>query len=66
MAGEELMWVKANRSVGAGACVELADDGGFVALRNSRAPDVVLHFTREEIRAFVDGAAQGEFNRLFE
>ena len=64
--GEELAWIKATHSVATGACVELAADGPFVALRNSRDPDVVLHFTHEEISAFVDGAARGEFNRLFE
>ena len=66
MTEEELAWIKATQSVATGACIELAADGSLVALRNSRQPDVVLHFTREEINAFVDGAARGEFNRLFE
>ena len=49
-----------------GACVELASDEGLIALRNSRYSEVVLHFTREEIKAFVEGAARGEFDRLFD
>jgi hypothetical protein len=65
VAGEDLAWIKATHSVATGACVELAEDGPYVALRNSRDPDVVLHFTPEEISAFVEGAARGEFDRLF-
>jgi hypothetical protein len=66
VAGDQLMWLKSRRSINTGACVELAADGEWIALRNSRDPDVVLHFTPEEISAFVEGAARGEFNRLFE
>jgi hypothetical protein len=60
----ELRWTKALRSVGTNACVELAADDDRVALRNSRDPDVVLRFTRDEMRAFLDGAAHHEFDHL--
>ena len=66
MAADELTWVKARRSMGTGACVELAIDGDRVALRNTRYPDVVLRFTRDEMRAFLDGAAHHEFDHLVE
>ena len=62
----EMAWTKAARSVASGACVELAADGELVALRDSKNPDVVLHFTRGEMRAFLDGAAHHEFDRLVE
>jgi hypothetical protein len=59
-----LSWIKARASVGNNACVELAEHDGMVVLRNSREPEIVLVFTREEMRAFVHGAAAGEFDRL--
>lgn len=66
VAADELIWVKARRSLAANACVELAADGDRIALRSSRNPDVVLRFTRDEVRAFLDGAAHHEFDGLIE
>jgi hypothetical protein len=66
VAGEELTWIRASRSLATGACVELAAEDGFIALRNSRDPEIVLHFTKAELSAFVDGAMRGEFNQFFE
>jgi hypothetical protein len=58
-------WRKAQRSVGNGACVELAPVNGMVAMRNSRDPDgPVLFYTPAEWRAFVHGAKAGEFDDL--
>jgi Domain of unknown function (DUF397) len=57
-------WVKSQRSGPTGGnCVEVAFlGGGHVALRNSRQPDgPALIFTAAEWRAFVGGAADGEF-----
>jgi hypothetical protein len=59
-------WVKSSFSA-AGACVELAElpDGAGVAMRNSRDPEgPALVYTREEIDAFVRGAAAGEFDEF--
>ena len=64
MAADDLMWIKAPQSVAANACVELAPDGELIALRNSRDPDNVLHFTVAEIRAFLAGARDGAFDFL--
>jgi len=59
-----LHWIKARRSMANGACVEMARDGDLIALRNSRDPNVVLHYTRDELAAFLDGAKRGEFDHL--
>ncbi|WP_327353066.1 DUF397 domain-containing protein [Streptomyces sp. NBC_01304] len=37
-------------------------DGGAVAMRNSKEPEVVLRYTEAEWRAFVLGARDGEFD----
>jgi hypothetical protein len=66
VAADGLVWVKARASVAANACVELASDGEWIALRNTRDPDVVLQFTPVEIRAFLRAAADGEFDHLVE
>jgi hypothetical protein len=58
-------WRKARRSNPSGNCVELAAVGDAVAMRDSKAPDVaVLVFTREEMRAFLGGAKDGDFDHL--
>jgi hypothetical protein len=57
-------WIKASLSVNLNACVELAPRGDVIALRDSKCPDVVLHFTKMEVFAFIDGAKRGEFDHL--
>jgi hypothetical protein len=60
-------WRKADRSNPSGNCVELASvgDSGAVAMRDSKAPDgPVLVFTRDEMRAFLGGAKDGDFDHL--
>jgi Domain of unknown function (DUF397) len=60
-----LAWRKAQRSVGNGACVELAPLEGMVAMRDSKDPDgPVLVYTPAEWRAFLHGAKAGEFDDL--
>ncbi|MDK1349113.1 DUF397 domain-containing protein [Streptomyces sp. 378] len=59
-------WLKARASVGAGECVEVASlpEGG-VAMRNSRHPDgPALIFTKAELRAFLTGVKDSEFDDL--
>jgi hypothetical protein len=60
----QLHWVKASASAAFQACVELADDGDWVALRNSRDTSVALRFTRTELAAFLHGVKTGEFDHL--
>jgi hypothetical protein len=65
-AGIDAGWVKASASNANGQCVELAAlAGGRVAVRNSTDPSgPALIFTPQEFQAFLDGARQGEFDRM--
>lgn len=55
-------WRKARMSIGQGGCVEVADLGAMIALRDSKNPDgPALVFTPAEWDSFLDGARNGEF-----
>jgi hypothetical protein len=59
------MWRKAQLSVGNGACVEVAQMSGMIALRDSKNPHgPMLTYTQAEWHAFLDGAKKGEFDDL--
>jgi hypothetical protein len=46
-------------------CVEVAAAGDDVAVRHSKTPvGPVITYTRDEFRAFVEGAKAGEFDDL--
>lgn len=60
------VWIKSTRSLAANACVELTTDGHLIAVRNSREPEVILHYTRAEIAAFFEGVRAGEFDHLLD
>jgi len=60
-------WQKSRRSNPSGNCVELAElpDGGEIAVRNSRDPNgPALIYTPEEIKAFILGARDGDFDNF--
>ncbi|MGI5353059.1 DUF397 domain-containing protein [Streptomyces sp. CA-250714] len=59
-------WLKAQASVGAGECIEVAGlPDGDVAMRNSRHPEgPALVFTKAELLAFLEGAKGSEFDHL--
>lgn len=58
-------WRKAQRSVANGACVEVANAGRLLAMRDSKDPDgPVLTYPWAEWHAFLDGVKKGEFDDL--
>jgi len=61
-----LAWLKSRHSNPSGNCVEVAClPGGEIAVRNSRHPaGPVLVYTQAEIAAFLQGAKEGEFDRV--
>jgi hypothetical protein len=63
---QQVTWRKSRRSSAQGDCVETASlPGGGAALRNSRHPDgPALIFTDTELRAFVEGVKDGDFDDL--
>ena len=61
----EPTWHKAALSVANGACVEIANVGAMIAMRDSKdRGGPVLMYTRAEWLAFLDGAKKGEFDDL--
>lgn len=57
-------WFKSTKSDNSGAnCVEVRQDGGTISVRDSKDQSgPVLNFTHDEWRAFLGGAAEGEFD----
>ncbi|MEE1737276.1 DUF397 domain-containing protein [Streptomyces sp. BE147] len=62
----EIHWRKSTKSSGAEGnnCLELAEHGGEILMRESDHPDVVIRTTRAKLRAFLGGAKDGEFDDL--
>jgi hypothetical protein len=62
---QEPIWRKSTFSDNGPNCVEFADSGDTVLLRDSKHPDQgFFTFTRAEIAAFVAGVKAGEFDDL--
>lgn len=57
-------WIKARRSIGAGACVEMTLGSDGVVMRNSRHPDDHIRHTMTEFAIFLEAAKNGEFDHL--
>jgi hypothetical protein len=64
-AKEPFAWRKSSKCANT-ECVEIArDEQDMILLRDSKSPEMpVLRYTREEFRAFLDGAKAGEFDDL--
>lgn len=62
----DLRWRKSRHSGVNGDCVEVARlHSGDVAVRHSKSPDgPAIVYTRAEIRAFLAGVKDGEFDYL--
>jgi Domain of unknown function (DUF397) len=62
-----LAWLKAHSSSANGACVEMAEVAGKIAMRDSKDPDgPILVYTPAEFRAFLSGAKSGEFDHFID
>jgi hypothetical protein len=59
------IWVRSSRCGGAGSCVEIADLGAHVAVRDGKRPESspVLIFSDEEWLSFISGVKAGDFDR---
>lgn len=55
-------WIKATKCTDHDSCVEVAFEGGLVAVRNSQIPGEIVWFTPDEWAAFLAGTKLGEFN----
>lgn len=62
----DVTWMKSRHSNPSGNCVEMALlPGGDVAVRNSRHPQgPALVYTEAEVRAFLAGVRDGDFDRV--
>ncbi|WP_097957511.1 MULTISPECIES: DUF397 domain-containing protein [Streptomyces] len=62
----DIQWRKSSKSSGAEGnnCLELAEHGGEILLRESDNPDVIVRTTRTKLRAFLGGVKEGEFDDL--
>lgn len=61
----EIQWRKSSKSTDAeGNCLEVAVQDGEILMRESDDPSVVIRTSRAKLRAFIDGAAAGEFDDL--
>ncbi|MQA24570.1 MAG: DUF397 domain-containing protein [Micromonosporaceae bacterium] len=58
------VWKKSQKSSTNGGCVEVADLGNHIAVRDSKRPDQApLVFTAFEWECFLDGVTKGEFGK---
>ncbi|MFE3142334.1 DUF397 domain-containing protein [Streptomyces scopuliridis] len=62
----DIQWRKSSKSSNAAGsdCLELAEHDGEILMRESDNPDVIIRTTPAKLRAFLDGAKEGEFDNL--
>lgn len=56
------MFKKTNLCPPIGACVEVNIKEDVVIVRNSRKPEVIIEYTKEEWSVFIEGVKGGEFD----
>ncbi|MEV7418998.1 DUF397 domain-containing protein [Streptomyces sp. NPDC089919] len=60
-----IQWRKSSKSTDSdGNCLEVAEQDGEILIRESDDPGAIIRTTRAKLRAFIDGAAAGEFDDL--
>ncbi|MFD8411841.1 MULTISPECIES: DUF397 domain-containing protein [unclassified Streptomyces] len=64
MRAVDIKWRKSSKSDDVANCLEVAVQNGEVLIRESDDPSVIIRTTRAKLRAFIDGAAAGEFDDL--
>lgn len=62
----DIQWRKSSKSSTADGnnCLELAEHSGEILMRESDNPGVVIRTSRAKLRAFLDGAKEGEFDNF--
>ncbi|MGW6454656.1 DUF397 domain-containing protein [Streptomyces sp. NPDC055078] len=62
----DIQWRKSSKSTdGEGNnCLELAEHGGEILIRESDSPNVIIRTTRAKLNAFLGGVKEGEFDDL--
>ncbi|MFJ9213557.1 DUF397 domain-containing protein [Streptomyces sp. NPDC102264] len=62
----DIQWRKSSKSSDDedSNCLELAEHGDEILMRESDNPDVIIHTTPTRLRAFLDSAKQGTFDDL--
>jgi Domain of unknown function (DUF397) len=59
-------WLKASRSVGSGACVELVRMGNRVAIRDSKNPELFFLFERSVVESFFKRVRHSQYDYLID
>lgn len=61
----EIKWRKSSKSTDSeGNCLEVAAHGSEILIRESDYPNEIIRTTPAKLRAFIEGAAAGEFDDL--
>jgi len=65
MSLNDLKWITAEGCGHPGDCLEVAKlPNGGVGMRNSNHPETLLYITESEWATFLQGAKEGDFDRL--
>ncbi|MFC9930222.1 DUF397 domain-containing protein [Streptomyces sp. NPDC127190] len=61
----EIQWQKSSFSTDSeGNCLEVAEQGDMILVRESDEPGLIIRTSRAKLAAFLEGAKAGEFDRF--
>ncbi|MFI5769739.1 DUF397 domain-containing protein [Streptomyces sp. NPDC051658] len=60
----DVHWRKSSYSADTGSCVEVAEGGGDIFLRESDEPEVIVRVTRKELLGLLAGIRAGKFGEF--